>query len=114
MGYVHVQELPFGLKNVGATFQREMSYAFPDIHNIVQPYLDDLLTHSHKRRDHPNHLWQVFLRCGHYNIQLNPHKHVFCIESGQLLGFIISKDGIRLDWLKFKAIVNLPLPSSLH
>jgi hypothetical protein len=37
------RKLPFGLKNVGATFQRAMSYAFHDIKHIVQPYLDDLL-----------------------------------------------------------------------
>jgi hypothetical protein len=36
------RKLPFGLKNVGTTFQRAMSYAFHDIKNIVQPYLDDL------------------------------------------------------------------------
>jgi hypothetical protein len=36
------QKLPFGLKNVGVTFQRAMSYAFHDIKHIVQPYLDDL------------------------------------------------------------------------
>jgi hypothetical protein len=35
------RKLPFGLKNVGATFQRAMSYTFHDIKNIVQPYLDD-------------------------------------------------------------------------
>lgn len=28
----------FGLKNVGATFQRTMSYAFHDIKNIVEAY----------------------------------------------------------------------------
>lgn len=42
------KKLPFSLKNVGATFQRAMSYAFHDIRNIVQPYLDDLPAHSHK------------------------------------------------------------------
>ena len=29
------RKLPFGLKNVGATFQREMDYAFNDIKHIV-------------------------------------------------------------------------------
>ena len=38
--------LPFGLKNVGATFQRVMSYAFHDIKHIVEPYLDNLPAHS--------------------------------------------------------------------
>lgn len=37
--------LPFGLKNVGATFQRAVSYAFHDIRHIVQPYLDGLPAH---------------------------------------------------------------------
>jgi hypothetical protein len=40
------RKLPFGLKNVGATFQHAMSYAFHDINHIVQPYLDDLPSHS--------------------------------------------------------------------
>jgi hypothetical protein len=40
------RKLPFGLNNVDETFQRVMSYAFHDIKRIVQPYLDDLLTHS--------------------------------------------------------------------
>ena len=34
--------------------------------------------------------------------------------TGRLLGFIVSKDGIRLDPLKVEAIINLPSPSSLH
>jgi hypothetical protein len=41
------QKLPFGLKNVGATFQRAMSYDFHDIKHIVQPYLDDLPSAFH-------------------------------------------------------------------
>jgi hypothetical protein len=36
------QKLPFGLQNVGATFQWAMSYAFHDIKHIVESYLDDL------------------------------------------------------------------------
>lgn len=62
------KKLPFGLKNARATFQRVMSYAFHDIQNIIQPYLDDLHTHSHKCHDHLDHLWKKFLRCRHYNI----------------------------------------------
>jgi hypothetical protein len=107
------RKLPFGLKNAGATFQRAMNYAFHDIKNIVQPYLDDLPAHSRKRTDHPRHLRAIFLRCRHYKIRLNPHKCVFCVGSGRLLGFVVSKDGIRLDPCKVQAIINLPPPSNL-
>jgi hypothetical protein len=76
------RKLPFGLKNVAATCQHAMSYAFHDIKYIVQPYLDDLLAHYMHCVDHPTHLRAIFLRCQFYRIRLNPHKCVFCVESG--------------------------------
>ena len=106
-------KLPFGLKNIGATFQRAMSYAFHDIKNIVQPYLDDLPAHYLHRDDHPTHLRVIFMRFGHYKICSNLHKCVFCVQSGRLLRFIISKDGIRVYASKVEAIINLPPPSML-
>lgn len=108
------RKLPFGLKNSGATFQREMSYAFHDIKHIFQPYLDYLPSHSAKCKDRPDHLRQNFLRYRRFNIKLNPHKCVFCIDSGRLLRFIVSKDEIHLDPLTFEAIITLPSPSSLN
>jgi hypothetical protein len=45
-GTFSYRKLHFGLKNAGTTFQRAMSYAFLDIKHIVQPYLDDLPSHS--------------------------------------------------------------------
>jgi hypothetical protein len=91
-----------------------MSYAFHDIKHIVQPYLDDLPTHSMHHQDHPAHLRAIFIHCHYYRIRLNPHKCVFCVESGRLLGFIVSLHGIRVDPLKVEAILNLPPPSTLH
>jgi hypothetical protein len=84
------QKLPFGLKNAGAMFQHAMSYSFHDIKHIVQPYLDDLPSHSMHCSDHLAHLRAIFLRCRFYSIRLNPHKCVFCMESNRLLGFIVS------------------------
>eukprot|EP00253_Pinus_taeda_P026655 PITA_26655 len=112
-GTFSYKKLPFGLKNFGATFQRAMSYAFHDIQQIVQPYLDELPAHSVRRQDYPTHLHEIFLLCRHYRIRLNPHKCVFCVESGRLLRFIISREGIHLDPLKVEAILNLPPPASL-
>jgi hypothetical protein len=90
-----------------------MSYAFHDIKHIVQPYLDNLPTHSMRQVDHPKHLRAIFVRCRFYSIRLNPHKCIFCVESNHLLGFIISHQGIRVDPLKVEAILNL-FPSTLR
>jgi hypothetical protein len=45
-GTFSYQKLQFGLKNVGATFQQAMSYAFHNIKHIAEPYLNDLPAHS--------------------------------------------------------------------
>jgi hypothetical protein len=55
----------------------------------------------------------IFVRCLYYRIQLNPHKCIFCVESGRILGFIVSTHGISMDPLKVEAILNLPPPSTL-
>jgi hypothetical protein len=108
------QKLPFRLKNAGSTFQRTMSYAFHDIKHIVQPYLDDLPAHSMCRVDHPIHLQAIFVHYRFYHIRLNLQKCDFCVESGQLIGFIVSRQGIRVDPLMVEEILNLPPPSTLH
>ena len=54
------------------------------------------------------------MRCQNYQIRLNPHKCVFCVESGRLLGFVVSKTGIRVDPSKVEDIINLPPPSTLR
>jgi len=61
LGTFAYTNIPFGLKNVGATFQRAMSYAFHDIRHIVHPYLDNLLAHSATCHDQLDHLRAIFL-----------------------------------------------------
>jgi hypothetical protein len=90
-----------------------MSYTFHDIKHIAEPYLDDLPAHSLNRSDHIDHLPAIFLQCRFYRIRLNPYKFIFAVESGRLLGFSVSKDGIRVDPLKIKAILALPPPTNL-
>ena len=99
------RKMPFGLKNTGATFQWEMTLIFHDLKSIIEVFLDDLAAHSRMRMHHPYHLRLVFERCRHYSVRLNPHKCIFCVKLGRLLGFIISKEGIRVDPLKVEAIL---------
>jgi hypothetical protein len=101
--------MPFGLKNAGATFQRAMTFSFHDLKHIIEAYLDDLAAHSRKRVDHVIHLRLVFERSCYYRIWLNPHKCIFCVKSGRLLGFLVSETGIMVDPLKVEAILQLPL-----
>ena len=37
----------------------------------------------------------------------------FCVETGRLLGFVVSKDGIWIDPLKMATSLDLPAPTNL-
>ena len=68
-------KMPFGLMNVGATFQRAKDLAFVGLKDkFVLIYLDDLTVYSHSYHDHLQHLRKVFLKCRRYRISLNPKK----------------------------------------
>ena len=71
------RRMPFGLINVGETFQRVMDIAFQNLigHNIVV-YLDDVTVFSKKREEHTFRLKQIFDRCRKHGISLNPKKSV--------------------------------------
>jgi hypothetical protein len=84
------RKIPFGLINVGATFQRSMDIAF---HGLIN-------------------LRVVLERCRKYGISLNPKKLVFAVEQGKLLGFIVSKDRMIIDPERTQAIAKLSPPSS--
>jgi hypothetical protein len=48
LGTFSYRIMPFGLKNVGATFQWAMSYVFLDLAHNILSYLDDLTALSKK------------------------------------------------------------------
>lgn len=105
------QKMPFGLINVGATFQRAIDIAFKGLINkSIVVYLDDITIFSKKRANHLNYLKQIFECCMRYGISLNPKKSFFALDQGKLLGFIVSKDGIYIDPERIKEIFDIPLP----
>jgi hypothetical protein len=58
--------MPFGLKNVGATFHRAMDHSFRGlIEKCMADYQYDLTVHSKIRGDHIHHLRNFFERCSY-------------------------------------------------
>ncbi|XP_070020346.1 uncharacterized protein [Nicotiana sylvestris] len=105
--------MPFSLKNIGATYMRAMTTIFHDIiHKEIEVYMDDMIIKSRKQSDHINDLRKFCQRLCRYNLKLNPAKCVFGVPLGKLLGFIVSRQGIKLDPSKIKAIQELPPPKN--
>jgi hypothetical protein len=105
--------MSFGLMNAGASFQREMDFAFRDlIQKIIEIYQDDLTIMSKDRKDHLSHLRIVFERCNKYGISLNPKKSVFGIDEGKLLGHVASQGGVSIDPKRVQSIKYVRPPAN--
>jgi hypothetical protein len=90
-----------------------MSFSFHDLIHIVEAYLNDLVSRSHKRDDHPMHLRLIFELCHYYRIRLNPNKCCFCMMSGHILGFILLTTWIMVDPLKVDEIFQFLPPCTV-
>ena len=105
MGHLLLQSHAFGLKNAGATYQRAMVTLFHDMmHKKIEVYVDDLIAKSQKDENHVENLQKFFKRLRKFQLKLNPTKCTFGATFGKLLGFIVSRKGIKIDPDKIKAI----------
>jgi len=103
--------MSFGLKNVGATYQRAMVALFHDMmHKEIEVYMDDMIAKSRTEEEHLVNLRKLFERLWKYQLRLNLAKCTFRVMSGKLLGFIISQKGIEVDPDKVKAIIEMHDP----
>ena len=74
-------KMPFGLMNVGSTFQGAMDVAFlEEKDKYVVIYLDDITMFSKTDPDHLQHLKKFFLKCIKFGIFLNPKKSHFAMK----------------------------------
>ena len=63
-----------------------LSYAFHDITQIVEAYLDDLAAHSKKRADRPAHLRAIFRPMSEVQNKVEPVKMQFLCYSREVVG----------------------------
>ena len=83
--------MPFGLKNVGATYQRFINFIFKkDIDKTIEVYVDNLIIKSQTVEDHSIDLEWVLKKLDKYKVKLNPDKSVFGVKTRKFLGFMIS------------------------
>jgi len=103
--------MSFGLKNVGATYQRAMVALFHDMmHREIEVYVNDMIAKSKTEEEHLVNLQRLFESLRKYQLRINPAKCTFGVKSGKLLGFVVSQKGIEVDTEKVKAILEMPEP----
>jgi hypothetical protein len=103
--------MPFGLKNVGATYQLLVNRMFRNqIGRNVEVYVDDMLVKSIRASEHIENLRESFRTLRKYKMKLNPMKCAFGVSSRKFLGFMVSQRGIEANPEKVRAILEMEAP----
>ena len=105
--------MPFGLKNVGSTYQRMMTKMFePQLGRSIEVYIDDMVVKSKLVSEHMEDLTSIFRILRKHKLRLNASKCSFGVGSGKFLGYIVTHRGIEVNPDQIKAINDLQAPQN--
>ncbi len=106
--------MPFGLTNAPASFQREMNrILMPLIGQCLFVYMDDILVYSPTFEQHIKDLEKVFQIMRENKFSINLKKCEFCKNSVQVLGHILSDEGLKPVPSKVLAISSWKIPNNI-
>ena len=106
IGNLYYIMMPFGLKNVGVTYQCTITAIFHDMmHRELEDYMDDIVVKSKRREDHVKVLRRLFERCKSFKLRMHPLKCAF--------GFLVHSKGIDVDPARTIAIATMKSPTTV-
>jgi hypothetical protein len=104
--------MQFGSKTAVAHYQRFIMHVLGDVigHGCIA-YLDNVVIHADTQEEHDKILDIVLSRLENNDLTIQPKKCEWSKEEVQFCGFMVGKDGIRLDPEKLKAISEWKPPA---
>ena len=106
--------MPFGLKNIEATYQRLVNHMFSkQIGRNMEVYVDDMLAKSKRADSHQDDVKETFDTLRKYQIRLSLAKCVFGVLLGKYMGFMVSQQGIEANSEKVRAILDMTSPRTV-
>ncbi len=113
-GHYEYRRMPFGLTNAPATFQRAMNQVLIDVDaKVARAYIDDILSGSKSVDEGLDKLTTVFTKLRQHDLRLNLDKLKLFQTSVVILGWLVSRDGIRPDPDKISAVHELAEPTNV-
>jgi hypothetical protein len=106
--------IPFGLTNALATFQAYINNVlrkYLDVFIVV--YLDDILVYSKTYEEHVQHVRYVLTALRDADLRIKAEKTEFYKQEVKFLGYIVSREGLKMDSKKIEAITSWPKPSTV-
>ncbi|MBW0563535.1 hypothetical protein O181_103250 [Austropuccinia psidii MF-1] len=106
--------MPFGLTNAPASFQNLVNDIFSDFLDVLfVVYLDDIMVFFSSEEEHVKHVASFLQRLSDNNLFAKASKCVFHASSVEYLGYIVSRDGLKMYSSKVQQILNLPEPKNI-
>jgi hypothetical protein len=107
--------MPFGLKSVGATYQRGIQRClYSQLGCNVEVYVDDMVVKTQEKEGLISDLAETFDNLRKLKMKLNPEKCTFDVPSEKLLEYMVSHHGIDPNPEKVSSITKMKLLESLH
>ncbi|CDO76069.1 hypothetical protein BN946_scf184814.g2 [Trametes cinnabarina] len=114
LGLFEYLVMPFGLTNAPGTFQAYIQDVLRDLLDVVcVVYIDDILIFSRTQAEHDQHVTMVLDRLRKAGLFTNAKKCSFDQPEVEYVGYLINRDGIRMDPKKLNTVIDWPTPSSV-
>ncbi|UYV67074.1 hypothetical protein LAZ67_4003826, partial [Cordylochernes scorpioides] len=94
-------------------YQKGMDSILLDLKGVIC-YLDDVVVYAKDRQELEERLRKVLQRFDKVGIRLNRNKCKFAMEELDILGHIVSSEGIKPDNRKIEAVLNFPIPKNIE
>lgn len=110
LGIYEFVRMPFGLNGAPATCQKLMDLVLGDNENSFC-YLDDVVIFSETIEDHEKHVRATLNKLRNAGLKINMRKCKFFEYTIEILGHVVSQQGIKMDPSNRKCIDEIQKPS---
>nr|prf retrotransposon del1-46 [Lilium henryi] len=113
-GHYEFLVMPFGLTNVPTAFMNLMNRVFREyLDKFIVVFVDYVLIYSRTQKDHEHHLRISLQLLRNNQLYAKLSKCEFWMEKVKFLGHVVSREGIVVDPVKVKAVMNWELPKNI-
>ena len=113
-GQFEFVRLPFGLANAPSVYQRAMNKVLGKfIGKFVMVFIDDIVIYSKNKHDHRRHVEQVLQTLADAGLTLKDSKCHWAQTKIDLLGYVVSAQGVSAQSSKTSAIKALAPPNDV-
>ena len=113
-GLYEYQVMPFGLMNAPATWQAFINNVLREYLDVfVIVYLDDILIFSKTEEEHKEHVKKILRKLMDENLRIKIEKTEFHAKEVDFLGFVVGREGVKMDKKKVQAVLEWPTPKTV-